>query len=121
MGEHPRALGNAWLICDNPGVPEAALLPSPTDPSTSRPRPMAKFLLLIGVIVAVVLLVRNFQRSLARQNEKTAEPPAPAKSEDMVRCDRCGVHLPKSESFLSQGRFYCSDDHRRLGTPGADR
>lgn len=95
--------------------------PSPTDPSTSRPRPMAKFLMLIGVIVAVVLLVKNYQRSLARQDEKTADQPATVKSEDMVRCDHCGVHLPKSESFLSQGHFYCSDDHRRLGTSGPDR
>ncbi len=95
--------------------------PSPTDPSTSRPRAMAKFLMLIGVIVAVVLLVKNYQRSLARQDEKTADQPAPAKSEDMVRCDRCGVHLPKSESFLSQGRYFCSDDHRRLGASGPDR
>lgn len=82
---------------------------------------MAKFLLLVGVIAAVVLLVKNYQRSLARQDEKTADPVASVKSEDMVRCDRCGVHLPKSESFLSQGRFYCSDEHRRLGTSGPER
>jgi len=82
---------------------------------------MAKFLILVGVIAAVVLLVKNYRRSLARQDEKTTDQPAPVKSEDMVRCDRCGVHLPKSESFLSQGRFYCSDEHRRLGTPGPER
>jgi uncharacterized protein len=33
----------------------------------------------------------------------------------MVRCARCGVHLPKSEGFLSQGSFYCSDEHRQQG------
>ena len=82
---------------------------------------MAKFLLLIGVIAAVVLLVKNYQRSLARQDEKTADKPVPVTSEDMVRCDRCGVHLPKSESFLSQGRFFCSDEHRRLGASGPER
>jgi len=35
--------------------------------------------------------------------------------EDMVRCKACGVNLPRSEAILSQGRFYCSDEHRRGG------
>jgi len=25
------------------------------------------------------------------------------------------VNLPRSEAILSQGRFYCSDEHRRGG------
>jgi uncharacterized protein len=33
----------------------------------------------------------------------------------MVRCTVCGVHLPRSESFTSRGKFFCSDEHRRLG------
>jgi uncharacterized protein len=37
----------------------------------------------------------------------------------MVRCAQCGVHLPRSEGFLSQGNYFCSDEHRRLGVaPG---
>lgn len=87
---------------------------------------MAKFLLLLAVIAAVVLLVRNYQRALGRPDDThKSESGADAEasraatlSEDMVRCAHCGVHLPKSESYLSQGRFFCSDEHRRLGTPG---
>jgi uncharacterized protein len=30
----------------------------------------------------------------------------------MVACAGCGVHLPRSEALLSQGRFYCSEEHR---------
>ncbi len=87
---------------------------------------MAKFLLLLAVIAAVILLVRNYQRALGRPDEPRDDarpagaPPVPA-SEDMVRCARCGVHLPKSESYLSQGQFYCSDEHRRLGASGDGR
>jgi len=33
--------------------------------------------------------------------------------EDMVRCDHCGVHLPRSESLTTRGNFYCSADHQR--------
>jgi len=32
----------------------------------------------------------------------------------MVRCVYCGVHLPRSESLTSDGKFFCSDEHRRL-------
>lgn len=76
---------------------------------------MAKFLLLVAVIVAVVLLVKNYQRSLARQEGDRADKPATRETEDMVRCARCGVHLPRSESILSQGAFFCTEEHRRLG------
>jgi uncharacterized protein len=37
----------------------------------------------------------------------------------MVRCAVCGVHLPRSESFTSRGQYFCTDEHRRLGAPGA--
>lgn len=85
---------------------------------------MAKFLLLLAVIAAVVLLVRNYQRALGRPDDtpksdaESDASRAATSSEDMVRCAHCGVHLPKSEGYLSQGRFFCSDEHRRLGTPG---
>ncbi len=77
---------------------------------------MAKFLLLLAVIAGVVLLLKNYQRSLARQQKEEEGADASRSSlEDMVRCAHCGVHLPKSEGFLSQGAFYCTDEHRKLG------
>jgi uncharacterized protein len=30
----------------------------------------------------------------------------------MVRCAQCGVHLPKSESILVGGNFFCCAEHR---------
>jgi uncharacterized protein len=29
----------------------------------------------------------------------------------MVRCEHCGVHLPRSESHASGGKVFCSEDH----------
>jgi len=76
---------------------------------------LAKFLLLIALIAVVYFLYRGFRRDVtaqARQNTAQHRPaPAP---EDMVRCLVCGVHLPRSESFTSRGKFFCSDEHRRL-------
>ncbi len=82
---------------------------------------MGKFLLLVALAAIVYFLLRNYKRAIARQqSEDQAAPPAAGPAgEDMVRCAQCGVHMPRSESYLSDGRLYCSDEHRRLG-PRAD-
>lgn len=33
------------------------------------------------------------------------------KTEDMVQCATCQVHLPRSEAFLVANKFYCSKAH----------
>lgn len=64
-------------------------------------------LVLIGVLVYVVY------RSANRVGRGGA-PAQPKQAEDMVRCVHCGVNLPRSEALLSQGAFFCGDEHRRL-------
>jgi len=86
-------------------------------------KPVAKFLLLLAVGIVVYLIVSRMRRE--GQPPRTAPPtrpsaPAPGGGEDMVRCAACGVHLPRSESFASRGRFYCSDEHRLLGPQRKD-
>lgn len=66
-------------------------------------------LLFFGLLALVVyLLLRKGQRE--QRIEQSAKAP-----ENMVRCARCGVHLPRSESILSGGQFYCSEEHRAEG------
>lgn len=67
---------------------------------------MSRLLFLLAIIVVVYLLLRSMRRRAPRQD-------APATAEEMVRCAQCGVHLPKSESIMANGNFYCSDAHRR--------
>jgi uncharacterized protein len=71
---------------------------------------MSRLLFLLAVIVVVFLLLRAFRRQAPKQQD------VPAAAEEMVRCAKCGVHLPKSESILSGGNHYCSDAHRREHT-----
>ena len=70
---------------------------------------MSRLLFLLAVIVVVYLLLRSYRRQSPRQDPLDS-------SEEMVRCAKCGVHLPKSESILAGGNFYCSDAHRREHT-----
>jgi uncharacterized protein len=75
---------------------------------------MAKFLLLLALGIVVYLIVSRMRREGDRP-EALRKPPQPAPPEDMVRCAVCNVHLPRSESFVSRGRYYCSDAHLKLG------
>jgi len=70
---------------------------------------MSRLLFMLAVIIIVYLLLRSM-RMRAPKREDTSS------SEEMVRCAQCGVHLPKSESILAGGSFYCSDAHRREHT-----
>ncbi len=70
---------------------------------------MSRLLFLLAIAIVIYLLLRSYRRPAPRQD-------APAAAEEMVRCVHCGVHLPKSESILAGGNFYCSDAHRREHT-----
>jgi uncharacterized protein len=67
---------------------------------------MSRLLFLLAVVIVVYLLLRSYRRQAPKQD-------VPGAAEEMVRCAQCGVHLPKSESIMSGGNFYCSDAHRR--------
>jgi uncharacterized protein len=72
-------------------------------------------LLFFGLIAVLVFwAIRSYRRGLKKRQEETHKEPPSIEGEDMVRCTHCGVHLPKSESLLSDGKFFCSDEHRRL-------
>lgn len=70
---------------------------------------MGKLLLLAAVILAVFWILKVYRKGVDRQSA-----PPPGAVEDMVRCAQCGVHLPRSESIVSHGRFFCSEEHRKL-------
>lgn len=73
---------------------------------------MAKLLLIVVVFALVYFVVKFYVRSVSRKRGDAA-PAAPG--EDMVQCTHCGVHLPRSESIGAEGRYFCSQEHQRLG------
>ncbi len=72
---------------------------------------MTKILVIILVTVLLVFWFRHMA------NKRAGPAPGAKKqgkaAEDMVRCQTCGVNLPRSEALLVRGRFYCCDEHRR--------
>jgi uncharacterized protein len=74
---------------------------------------VAKFLLLVvlGLLVGWWIAKRYRKRTDARDDA------TPRGDEDMVRCAQCGVHLPRSESLVTRGNYYCSAEHQRQHSP----
>lgn len=69
---------------------------------------MAKIILLVLGLLLAYWILKGYRRRI-----DSAETPPVDAAEDMVRCERCGVHLPRSESLAAQGKHYCSVEHRR--------
>tara|TARA_X000000368_G_scaffold73243_1_gene53762 strand:- start:315 stop:512 length:198 start_codon:yes stop_codon:yes gene_type:complete len=60
---------------------------------------MYQVLILITVITLVYLIARSARKPKANISEK---------STDMVKCQKCGLNLPKSEAIQSGEIWFCS-------------
>ena len=80
---------------------------------------MGKILFWAVVIIGGLLLARILARQKANAALREAEPPRAMPQarpgESMIRCEHCGIHLPRSEAVLIGGRTWCSQEHARLG------
>lgn len=72
-----------------------------------------KFFAFLVLVLVGVWFFRNRQ---AQMNEE-ANPPQPAQPQAMLRCDRCGVHLPGSEAVKGIHGNYCCQDHLHQSEP----
>ncbi|NGM87008.1 hypothetical protein G5B35_06740 [Parapusillimonas sp. SGNA-6] len=85
---------------------------------------MGKIIFWAFIIIGGLFLARILARHNARRDDDESIPPqAPRRgappvghAEAMVQCEHCGIHMPRSEAVLSQGRIWCSVEHARLGT-----
>ena len=71
---------------------------------------------LILIVVGVLVVIWLLRRALAGPHS-AGKPPAEAGEQkgELVTCARCEVNLPKSEARSAGGRFYCCEEHWRLG------
>jgi uncharacterized protein len=69
---------------------------------------VTKLLLLVIAVAVIYFLVTGFARKRKHS--------APSPSETMVPCAHCGINIPRSEAVEGTGRFFCSEEHRRVGS-----
>ncbi len=72
---------------------------------------MTRLIVIAVVVAAVIWLLR---RAIAGPRRSADAPPAAPEGE-LVACAQCAVNLPKAEAREVGGRFYCSEEHSRLG------
>ncbi len=68
-----------------------------------------KLLVLLLVLGIAYLLWRGKRVTRRRAADKPAQLAAP---QDMLACAHCGVHVPRSEAWIRDGRSYCCAKHQ---------
>jgi uncharacterized protein len=70
-----------------------------------------KWLVVLAVVgIGLWLLLRG----------RTPRRKAPPRSQAMVECAHCGVHVPATDAVLSGTRVFCSEAHRLAGPRRTD-
>ena len=70
---------------------------------------LRSLILILGILLVIHLVRRAYRQLHPPGNEN------PSKKVDTVRCDACGMYLPKSEAFERHGKHYCCKAHREKG------
>jgi uncharacterized protein len=61
------------------------------------------------ILVAFCYFAYRFARSVAVDRDK---PGKEKPTQQMVRCEHCGLFVPRDEAVLANGQAFCSDKHR---------
>ncbi|XAH24732.1 PP0621 family protein [Xylophilus sp. GW821-FHT01B05] len=78
-----------------------------------------KLLVILAAVGLLLWLLRSGREVKPTKPRDTARAAAPriAPPEDMVRCDACGLHLPRSDALVAANGIFCCAAHQRAG-PG---
>ena len=72
--------------------------------------PLFRLLVLSLLVAALIFLIRSVRNRLTHRPNKSNDP-RPSLGQDMVACDRCGLHIPKAEAVVKESRYYCCQEH----------
>jgi uncharacterized protein len=72
---------------------------------------------IFGGLLAARLIGRQAAKQVQPRPPKRAAPLSGRQTapESMVRCAHCGIHLPRSDAVLMDGKTWCSKEHAKLG------
>lgn len=75
-----------------------------------------KYLLVILLVFVIFWLWSNNRRIEKKRAADIRRPHQPSSENaltEIVACDVCQVHLPRSDALIGNRGVYCSDAHRR--------
>ena len=71
-----------------------------------------KYLLILGLVLVIFWVWRSARDRRSANHERAGKAaPEPVKTE-IVECDVCHVHLPRSDALIGNSGTFCSDAHR---------
>ncbi|MDH5534499.1 MAG: PP0621 family protein [Betaproteobacteria bacterium] len=70
---------------------------------------MAKILVIVLGLLVAYWLLKRYRKGLTDQRDRSQGD----SGENMVRCARCGLHLPRSESIVADTDYFCCSEHKR--------
>jgi len=74
---------------------------------------MGRIFFFVLLALAVYIAWKWLQRASVTQGVQPK--PRATSAQAMVSCAHCGLHVPQSDALAVDGRYFCSDEHRRLG------
>ena len=67
---------------------------------------------LIAIAVLFWLLYRLILTLLSKAGGSAPRHAPSVEANTMVRCQECGLHVPKCEALEKEGKYYCCEEHR---------
>lgn len=65
-----------------------------------------RILVLLAIGLLLYIIISNLLRQSRNQSSTTT-----GKSERMVRCEHCGLHIVEHEALEDNRQFFCSSEH----------
>jgi len=69
--------------------------------------------ILIITIALLIMFVNSWLKLRAQRPPAKKSKPKKIKNEPMVRCEQCGIHVPKSRAVETDGHSFCSRKHQQ--------
>ncbi len=66
--------------------------------------------LLVGAVIYIVYIMFFKQKSVEKNSTTTKKKEQKPQTNEMVECACCSIYVEISESILSSGKYYCSDE-----------
>lgn len=69
-------------------------------------------ILRIILVTGLVWLIFSFYRYLQMKFNSTGSIQQTGSIGKMVKCESCGIHIPVDEAVISNGLYYCCNQHQ---------
>ena len=73
---------------------------------------MGRLVILLVIVWLVYSITRRWIASLEQKKQQKQQ--RPLRISTMVSCAHCGLHVPQDEAVQAGGKYYCSDEHKKL-------